>query len=288
MIVAVEEPSAAGKTTWCARHGGDAVVPEYVPTGREPRDADPDAQADSWAEVNTGRWAAARSIVKGHADLNGDGHEFCAVADNGTERWWPPDLPVGVVATGRCGSGQGGHPLPGEGLGQADAFPAGLAQVCVVDEPVDCGGSQGLGHEFVEAGGVQVRRDRDAAAFVGGVDEPVEAFGGVGSDREQPDVVDDHQVGPQDPGDGFGDRVVRVVAANQDAEGFEGEPGDVFAGGGTTLRQPIAPRRAAGEGQGQARLMERSWDAGHRAVMGAARTGVRGRVVVRGGVRWPV
>lgn len=62
MIVAVEGPSAAGKTTWCARHGGDAIVPEYVPTGREPDDADPDAQADYWAEVNMGRWAAARSV----------------------------------------------------------------------------------------------------------------------------------------------------------------------------------------------------------------------------------
>lgn len=64
MIVAVEGPSAAGKTTWCARHGGDAVVPEYVPTGREPTDTDPDAQADYWAEVNTCRWAAARSIER--------------------------------------------------------------------------------------------------------------------------------------------------------------------------------------------------------------------------------
>lgn len=64
MIVAVEGPSAAGKTTWCRRYGGDAVVPEYVPTGREPSDADPDAQADYWVDVNVGRWAAAGSVER--------------------------------------------------------------------------------------------------------------------------------------------------------------------------------------------------------------------------------
>jgi hypothetical protein len=36
----------------------------------------------------------------------------------------------------------------------------------------------------VRFGGVQVRGDRDAAAFVADVDEAVEALGGVGSDRE--------------------------------------------------------------------------------------------------------
>lgn len=36
MIVAVEGPSAAGKSTWCARFGKGRVVPEYTPTGREP------------------------------------------------------------------------------------------------------------------------------------------------------------------------------------------------------------------------------------------------------------
>jgi hypothetical protein len=31
---------------------------------------------------------------------------------------------------------------------------------------------------------VKVAADGDGASFVGGVDEPVEAFGGVGGDRE--------------------------------------------------------------------------------------------------------
>jgi hypothetical protein len=51
---------------------------------------------------------------------------------------------------------QGLHALAGEGLGQADAVAGGLAEVGVVQEPVDGGGSQGLGHELVEPGRVQI------------------------------------------------------------------------------------------------------------------------------------
>jgi hypothetical protein len=59
---------------------------------------------------------------------------------------------------------------------------------------------------------VQVGGDRDGAFLVGGVDEAVEAFGGVLGHREQPDVIDYHEVGGQHPGDGFGDGVVGAVA----------------------------------------------------------------------------
>ncbi|OLL88256.1 MULTISPECIES: hypothetical protein [unclassified Pseudonocardia] len=62
MIVAVEGPSAAGKTTWCARFEGDAVVPEYAPTGCEPDGKDLETQAAFWVGVNIGRWVAARAI----------------------------------------------------------------------------------------------------------------------------------------------------------------------------------------------------------------------------------
>ena len=65
-----------------------------------------------------GRTVATRITVKGHADLNSGGREIWTVADNRTERWWPPDLPGGVVATGRVvGLVQGFDPLSGEGLG---------------------------------------------------------------------------------------------------------------------------------------------------------------------------
>lgn len=61
MIVVVEGPSAAGKTTWC-RRSGFPVVDEYVPTGLEPDRSDLSAQADYWTEVNCGRWAQARAL----------------------------------------------------------------------------------------------------------------------------------------------------------------------------------------------------------------------------------
>jgi len=54
------------------------------------------------------------------------------------------------VATAGLGSGQWPHPLPGEGLGQADGVAGGLADVGVVQEPVDGRGGEGLGHELVE------------------------------------------------------------------------------------------------------------------------------------------
>jgi hypothetical protein len=56
------------------------------------------------------------------------------VADNRTERWWPSDLPGGVVATGRVvGLGQGFYSLSGEGLGESDTVSVGLAEVGVVE-----------------------------------------------------------------------------------------------------------------------------------------------------------
>ncbi|MGN7186477.1 hypothetical protein [Microbacterium enclense] len=58
MILAVEGPSAAGKTTWCRATGRD-YVPEYLPTGLEPSGEDRRAQADYWVGVNSGRWRAA-------------------------------------------------------------------------------------------------------------------------------------------------------------------------------------------------------------------------------------
>jgi hypothetical protein len=37
---------------------------------------------------------------------------------------------------------------------------------------------------------VEIRADRDAAALVGGVDDAVEALGGVGPDGQEPDAVE--------------------------------------------------------------------------------------------------
>ena len=60
MIVVVEGPSAAGKTTWIAEHrDGAAVVGEAPPGAAPDRGEDPAAAAAHWAEVSATRWAAA-------------------------------------------------------------------------------------------------------------------------------------------------------------------------------------------------------------------------------------
>lgn len=56
VIVAVEGPSAAGKTTWC-RATGEQFVAECSPTGQEPDGSDPAGQATYWAHVNAQRWS---------------------------------------------------------------------------------------------------------------------------------------------------------------------------------------------------------------------------------------
>jgi len=118
-------------------------------------------------------------------------------------------------------SGQWAHPLTGQGLGQAHAFPGGLTDVGMMEEPVDGRGGEGLGHQLIEGSGMEVGGERDGAFLVGGIDQSVQALGGVGSHREQADVVDDDQVRSKDPGDGLGDGVVGSVAAQQDPEVLE-------------------------------------------------------------------
>lgn len=61
MIVAIEGPSAAGKTTWC-RTAAVEFVAEYAPTGSEPDGSDPVRQARYWTEVNRGRWSQALDL----------------------------------------------------------------------------------------------------------------------------------------------------------------------------------------------------------------------------------
>jgi hypothetical protein len=65
MIVAVEGPSAAGKTTWCRRQPWP-VVAEYVPTGGEPDDSDEGRRAADWGGVNSGRWQRALELEAEH------------------------------------------------------------------------------------------------------------------------------------------------------------------------------------------------------------------------------
>jgi hypothetical protein len=88
--------------------------------------------------------------------------------------------------------------------------------VGVVQEPVNGRGREGLGHEGIEAGRMQVRRHRDRTFLVSGINEPIKPFGRVGSHFEQPDIIDHDEVGAENTGDG-------VVGADQGAEGLEEE-----------------------------------------------------------------
>ncbi len=73
MIIAVEGPSAAGKTTWCRASGGQFVA-EYASNRQEPDESDLVAQANFWAEVNAQRWTQALILEEaaGQAICDGD------------------------------------------------------------------------------------------------------------------------------------------------------------------------------------------------------------------------
>jgi hypothetical protein len=67
MIVVVEGPSGAGKTTWVAGHHRPAAVWEYMSEGGEPdRDSDPDGAARFWAEASARRWQQALETESEH------------------------------------------------------------------------------------------------------------------------------------------------------------------------------------------------------------------------------
>jgi hypothetical protein len=56
VIVVVEGPSGAGKTTWCLTHGGSHALLESLPDGSIVPE-DEDAAARFWVERNVARWA---------------------------------------------------------------------------------------------------------------------------------------------------------------------------------------------------------------------------------------
>lgn len=68
LIVVVEGPTAAGKTSWCHRYVG-RFVGEYRGAGREP--ADEVAQARYWVRQNIKRWETALEMERE------DGIAFC-------------------------------------------------------------------------------------------------------------------------------------------------------------------------------------------------------------------
>ncbi|MES2869438.1 MAG: hypothetical protein V4749_07705 [Pseudomonadota bacterium] len=63
MILVVEGISASGKTTWCAKHGGQHVIPENGRFENEPdRINNPAGAAAFWAERNVDRWQTALAM----------------------------------------------------------------------------------------------------------------------------------------------------------------------------------------------------------------------------------
>lgn len=72
MIVAVEGPSASGKTTWCRRQPWP-VVAEYSPTGSEPDGSDEALRAAYWVGVNSARWQQAVELAAAHEVVLCDG-----------------------------------------------------------------------------------------------------------------------------------------------------------------------------------------------------------------------
>ena len=101
-----------------------------------------------------------------------------------------------MVAIRRAAGGlvQGDDSFPGEGLGEADAVAAGLAEVGVVHQStVAVARVFGISSSN-PSNRMKVRAHRHAAFLVGDVDQPVEAFGGLGADWQQPDVIDHDQV----------------------------------------------------------------------------------------------
>ncbi len=55
MIIVVEGPSGAGKTTWCERRGGPHALLEALPD-HATVPTDPEAEARFWVERNVARW----------------------------------------------------------------------------------------------------------------------------------------------------------------------------------------------------------------------------------------
>jgi len=128
---------------------------ELDPTGGM-LDADPGAALVGRVEAEAGELRAgvvASHGVKSLSTVGGFSPLVVVVRPRGWSGWFPRD---GHVVP-RVGLGEWFHSFPAGGVGEADAVAGGDEDVGVVHEPVDEGGGDGAGHEFVEAGGVQVR-----------------------------------------------------------------------------------------------------------------------------------
>src|SRR5699024_11599717 len=96
-------------------------------------------------------------------------------------------------------SAQSNHPCPRNGRADANRFPTGLDQMSMMKEPINRRRSHGLGHQLVESRRMEIRRNRDGSLLISSIDKPIQTFGSIITDRQQPDVVNDHEIGSQQP-----------------------------------------------------------------------------------------
>src|SRR6266542_6383859 len=77
--------------------------------------------------------------VNGHRDLPAGGQWISPVVARVVPRWRPCWLPVRGHGSAHLRSGEGLHPLPGGGFGEAERVALGDDEVGVMQEPVDGG-----------------------------------------------------------------------------------------------------------------------------------------------------
>lgn len=91
------------------------------------------------------------------------------------------------------------HSLAAEGLGETLGTTFGDHNMAVVKQPIHGGTGECLGHERVEPGRMDVGGDREAAALIGRIRDPVESLGLGLTGRQHPDVINDDEIGAADP-----------------------------------------------------------------------------------------
>jgi hypothetical protein len=65
VIVVVEGPSGAGKTTWCKRHGGKYALLESLPD-HSTVPTEPEAAAQFWVDRTVARWREVYDMERAH------------------------------------------------------------------------------------------------------------------------------------------------------------------------------------------------------------------------------
>ena len=145
-----------------------------------------------------------------------------------------------------CKPVQGRHARAGRRLGQSDAIPRREAHVRVMQEPVDGSGGECFGHELVETGRMHIRADGHRTFLIRRIHQTKESLGGIRTDGQEPDIVNDDQLGAQDGLHRFGHRIVGTVAAHQHSQLLQPEPRHFEAGFNGELTEAFQKERLAG------------------------------------------